>query len=82
MSQLPKRVAKVISLISYYYRHPVYNQYLPNQFKNETFLLKEGDLSDREWNEEALKVWEAQLNDGKEWEGRKDLCNEDIMTDN
>ena len=51
-------------------RHPVHNQYLPTQLKDNVYLLKEGDLSDRIWDEEALKVWEREANDGKEWEGR------------
>ena len=29
------------------YRHPVHNQYLPTQLKDEAFLYKEGDISDK-----------------------------------
>ena len=48
----------------------MHNQYLPTPLKDDVYLLKEGDLSDRIWDEEALKVWEREANDGKGWEGR------------
>ncbi|KAH8118160.1 P-loop containing nucleoside triphosphate hydrolase protein [Phellopilus nigrolimitatus] len=53
------------------YAHPVHNQFLPDTLKDETFLLKEGDISDKTWSEEALKVWEREQNGGKEWAGRR-----------
>ena len=46
------------------------NDYLPIQFKDEVFLRKEGDLSDKAWDEDALLRWESEENDGKEWSGR------------
>lgn len=51
-------------------RHPVHNDYLPIQFREETFLKDAGDTSDKVWNEDALVVWESEENGGKEWEGR------------
>ncbi|KZT28929.1 P-loop containing nucleoside triphosphate hydrolase protein [Neolentinus lepideus HHB14362 ss-1] len=53
------------------YAHPVTNDYLPAQFRDEVFLRKEGDLSGKEWDEEALRRWEREVNGGREWEGRK-----------
>ncbi|THH03202.1 hypothetical protein EW145_g6445 [Phellinidium pouzarii] len=52
------------------YAHPVHNQYLPTDLKGEVFLLKEGDLSDKTWDEDALKVWEKERHGGQQWEGR------------
>ncbi|EPQ57405.1 P-loop containing nucleoside triphosphate hydrolase protein [Gloeophyllum trabeum ATCC 11539] len=52
------------------YAHPVTNDYLPPQFRDEVFLRKEGDLSGKEWDEEALHRWEVDMNGGKAWEGR------------
>ncbi|EJD06776.1 P-loop containing nucleoside triphosphate hydrolase protein [Fomitiporia mediterranea MF3/22] len=51
--------------------HPVHNQYLPTQLKDDVYLLKEGDMSDRVWDEEALKTWEKEANDSREWDGRR-----------
>ena len=51
-------------------RHPVHNQFLPTEVKDEVFLLKEGDTSDKAWDEEALKVWEKEENGGRKWGGR------------
>ena len=50
----------------------MYNQYLPTELKDEIYLLKEGDDSDKVWDEEALKLWEREENDGREWEGGRD----------
>lgn len=52
------------------YRHPVHNQYLPTQLKDEIFLYKEGDITDKIWDEEALKDWEKEDNEGRRWDGR------------
>ncbi|KAI5116661.1 hypothetical protein M0805_000810 [Coniferiporia weirii] len=52
------------------FAHPVHNEYLPTEFKDDVFLLKEGDLSDKVWDEEALEVWEMEQNDGAKWGGR------------
>jgi hypothetical protein len=54
-------------------RHPVVNEYAPSRFKGETFLRPAGDLRDKLWDEEALRRWEAEVNNGKPWEGRKDV---------
>ncbi|KAL5526679.1 MGS1 [Sanghuangporus sanghuang] len=53
------------------YIHPVYNQYLPAELKDEVFL-KECDESDQIWDDEALKTWEREVNGRKPWEGRPD----------
>lgn len=52
-------------------RHPVSNDYLPPRFKDEVFLKPVGDLSDKTWDEEALRRWENEENDGVPWEGRQ-----------
>ncbi|TFK44624.1 DNA polymerase III, clamp loader complex, gamma/delta/delta subunit [Crucibulum laeve] len=52
------------------YAHPVHNTYLPIQFQGSTFLTREGDMTDKVWDEEALRHWEAEVNHGKDWEGR------------
>ncbi|KDQ57540.1 hypothetical protein JAAARDRAFT_130261 [Jaapia argillacea MUCL 33604] len=51
-------------------RHPVHNEYMPIQFKGEVFLQKEGDLSGKVWDEDALRQWELEVNRGRDWEGR------------
>lgn len=52
------------------YSHPVHNDYLPEVVQGEVFLKKEGDISDKSWDEAALQVWELEENNGKAWEGR------------
>ncbi|KAG6820992.1 hypothetical protein H0H93_008621 [Arthromyces matolae] len=52
------------------YVHPVHNTYLPIQFEGEAFLRREGDNSDKIWDEEALRHWEHEANGDKDWEGR------------
>ncbi|KAH7927125.1 P-loop containing nucleoside triphosphate hydrolase protein [Leucogyrophana mollusca] len=52
------------------YLHPVYNDYLPVTFRDETFLKDARDLSDKVWDEDALVRWECEANSGKQWEGR------------
>ncbi|KAI0823449.1 P-loop containing nucleoside triphosphate hydrolase protein [Trametes gibbosa] len=52
------------------YAHPVTNDYLPIQFHGEAFLLKEGDLHDKTWDEDALREWEFKENGGRPWSGR------------
>ena len=49
----------------------MHNQFLPTEVKDEVFLLKEDDTSDKAWDEEALKVWEKEENGGRKWDGRK-----------
>lgn len=51
-------------------RHPVTNTYVPEGVRGEVFLRREGDVSGKEWDEEALKRWEEEENGGKAWEGR------------
>ncbi|KAI0758314.1 hypothetical protein BC629DRAFT_1584489 [Irpex lacteus] len=52
------------------YIHPVSNDYLPPQLKGSVFLKPAGDMSDKTWDEDALRKWEKEENDGKPWEGR------------
>ncbi|KXN90906.1 ATPase WRNIP1 [Leucoagaricus sp. SymC.cos] len=52
------------------YLHPVHNQYLPEALIGCTFLLNEGDASNKRWDEQALEEWEAVENKGACWEGR------------
>ncbi|KAH9969947.1 P-loop containing nucleoside triphosphate hydrolase protein [Russula compacta] len=52
------------------YIHPVTNEYLPSGIRGEIILRKEGDLSDKLWDEDALKRWEEVENQGREWTGR------------
>ncbi|KAJ4000024.1 P-loop containing nucleoside triphosphate hydrolase protein [Lentinula boryana] len=52
------------------YSHPVYNGYLPLEIEGQRFMRRPGDTSGKIWDEAALKDWERQRNDGKEWEGR------------
>ena len=43
------------------------NEYLPSRVQGEIILRKEGDLSDKLWDEEALREWEEVENGGREW---------------
>lgn len=52
------------------HRHPVTNDYMPEQFREEAFLKSAGDISDKLWDEEALRQWELEENKGISWEGR------------
>ncbi|KAI0690091.1 hypothetical protein BC835DRAFT_1365922 [Cytidiella melzeri] len=52
------------------YMHPVANEYLPPQFNNMVFLKSAEDISDKRWDEDALRRWEAKKNNGEAWEGR------------
>lgn len=52
------------------YVHPVYNEYLPIQFRGDNFLRGKGDMTGKVWDEDALTKWENEANGGKEWEGR------------
>ncbi|KAH7102288.1 hypothetical protein BKA62DRAFT_699922 [Auriculariales sp. MPI-PUGE-AT-0066] len=63
------------------YGHPVRQDYLPvaalekaglAESSERAFLRKEGDLTDKVWNEGRLEEWEWFENDGKPWEGRMD----------
>ncbi|KZT72047.1 P-loop containing nucleoside triphosphate hydrolase protein, partial [Daedalea quercina L-15889] len=51
------------------YAHPVTNDYLPPQFKSEAFHRPAGDLSGKSWDEEALRQWELEENNGEPWKG-------------
>ena len=51
-------------------RHPVTNDYVPNEIKDMVFLKSEGDVSDKMWDEDALTRWEVKKNNGVPWEGR------------
>lgn len=52
------------------YVHPVTNEYLPSRVQGEIILRKEGDLSDKLWDEEALRRWEESENGERAWTGR------------
>jgi putative ATPase len=52
------------------FRHPVTNEYLPSRVQGEIILRKEGDLSDKVWDEEALARWEELENGERVWTGR------------
>ncbi|KZP34589.1 P-loop containing nucleoside triphosphate hydrolase protein [Athelia psychrophila] len=54
------------------YAHPVHNEYMPPRFKSNVFLRKEGDLTGKTWDEDALSLWEQEENGGVEWVGRSD----------
>ena len=51
-------------------RHPVTNDYLPPSLKGSEFLKRDGDTEGKIWDEEALKRWETEMNDCRQWEGR------------
>ena len=46
------------------------NDYLPIQFRGDEFLRKEGDMSGKAWDEDALRQWEFFENGSKAWSGR------------
>ncbi|KIO32309.1 hypothetical protein M407DRAFT_112573 [Tulasnella calospora MUT 4182] len=52
------------------YAHPVHNDFLPLQYKQEGFLRADGDLEGKVWDEDLLRQWEYMDNSGKDWEGR------------
>ncbi|KAI0779686.1 P-loop containing nucleoside triphosphate hydrolase protein [Fomes fomentarius] len=52
------------------FAHPVTNEYMPIQFRGDTFLWKEGDKTDKAWDEDALRQWEFEENGGRSWSGR------------
>ena len=54
-------------------RHPVQQEYLPPHLLGERFLEKEGDASDKVWDEMLLTRWERECNDGRPWSGRPGL---------
>ena len=53
-------------------RHPVQQVYLPPHLLGEQFLKKEGDVSDKVWDEMLLSRWERECNDSRPWIGRLD----------
>lgn len=50
--------------------HPVTNEYMPIQFRDDEFLRKEGDTTGKTWDEDALRQWEFEENGGRPWLGR------------
>ncbi|KAH9039739.1 P-loop containing nucleoside triphosphate hydrolase protein [Lactarius hengduanensis] len=73
MRDVPVGVADVLECGYKYppeYMHPVPNEYLPRQLHGEVILRREGDLGDKLWDEEALRIWEEVENGGQEWVGR------------
>jgi putative ATPase len=53
------------------FRHPVTNEYLPSCVQGEIILRKDGDLSDKVWDEEGLRRWEELENGERAWTGRQ-----------
>lgn len=47
------------------------NEYIPTPFKDEIFLRKDDDLTDKVWDEDALRLWENEENNGMPWLGRQ-----------
>lgn len=54
----------------FFVRHPVHNEYLPEELLGSEFLYKEGDAKGKVWDEEALCEWEREENEGEKWGGR------------
>ncbi|KAF8806282.1 P-loop containing nucleoside triphosphate hydrolase protein [Phlegmacium glaucopus] len=54
------------------YAHPVQQEYLPPHLFSKEFLKKEGDVSDKTWDERLLRRWETASNDDRPWSGRFD----------
>lgn len=48
----------------------MHNDYLPIQFRGESFLKEAGDRSGKIWDNDALVRWENEENGGRDWEGR------------
>ncbi|KAI0062929.1 P-loop containing nucleoside triphosphate hydrolase protein [Artomyces pyxidatus] len=51
------------------FAHPVTNEYLPPEIRGKVFLRKDGDLDGKMWDDVALREWECEQNDGREWDG-------------
>ena len=49
------------------------NEYLPSRVQGEIILHEEGDLSDKLWDEEALRRWEEVENERRAWHGREGI---------
>ena len=49
----------------------MYQEYLPPELDGDAFLKGEGDVSEKAWDEELLRRWERECNDGQPWEGRE-----------
>ena len=47
------------------------NDYIPLSLRNSVFLRKEGDMEEKTWDEDALRRWEVEENDGRDWEARR-----------
>ncbi|KAN0138529.1 hypothetical protein V8E53_003517 [Lactarius tabidus] len=63
------------------FSHPVTNEYLPSKLRGETILHKEGDLTGKRWDDDALKHWEEMENGGQVWEGRSSFTPNGEVTD-
>ena len=61
-----------LRFLSYFvlHRHPVTNDYVPDEIKDVVFLKPEGDISDKVWDDDALRRWELKKNHAMPWEGR------------
>jgi len=53
-----------VSAYGLYRRHPVHNDYLPIQFRGQSFLKEAGDMAEKLWDEDALLRWESEENGG------------------
>ncbi|CCA68520.1 related to MGS1-Maintenance of Genome Stability 1 [Serendipita indica DSM 11827] len=62
------------------YRHPVYQTYLPATLEGSRFLREEGDVTDKIFDENALRKWEWRCNQGRDWPGRSNLAGSTDMT--
>ena len=59
-----------MELLLVIHRHLVTNEDLPSCLEGEIILRKEGDVSDKLWDGDALTGWEEVENRGQEWSGR------------
>ena len=61
-----------LRFLSYFvlHRHPVTNDYVPDEIKDVVFLKPEGDILDKVWDDDALRRWELKKNHAMPWEGR------------
>ncbi|PIL36072.1 hypothetical protein GSI_01732 [Ganoderma sinense ZZ0214-1] len=75
MRNAPTRLMKELGYARGYkynpdYLHPVTNEYMPIQFCHDEFLRKEGDMTGKTWDEDALRQWVFEENGGQPWLGQ------------
>ena len=66
----PNNLSTPFTSHSKFRRHPVTNDYVPDEIKDTVFLKPEGDIYEKSWDEAALRRWELKKNNGMPWEGR------------